>query len=219
MVDSGASACCLALRCVLNSSKLKYIHREAYVGDQLFDAGGNPISPEFVITVSLQLGEPKLSVFQRFVVVKTLPFSCIMGQTFLNTLNSWTVDNRRKFLILDFEIKKKEKKKVIVNNRSSEVSFSALPPESSADSIQFITTDRCRVMPRESIEVNVRATGPQLLAFRPATNITVITEGSMDVMGRLNIEVLPSVALLTHNNCTTKMVIHNQSDEVKNIKK
>ena len=38
-------------------------------------------------------------------------------------------------------------------------------------------------------------------------------------MFRLGIEILPSVALLTHNNCSTKFIVHNNSSETKTIKK
>ena len=39
------------------------------------------------------------------------------------------------------------------------------------------------------------------------------------MMERLHIEVLPSIALLTHNNCPTKLTVYNPSNEGKIIKR
>ena len=80
MIDSGANPNCISLRCVQGSSQLKVLSRSAYTGKQMVDANGEPIQPSFVIKCKLTLGTPSISIVTEFVVIKSLPFSCIIGQ-------------------------------------------------------------------------------------------------------------------------------------------
>ena len=204
IIDSGAIPCCIALRCVLNSPKLKCIMRQKYIGDRIIDANGNPVAPEFVIFVPLMLGQPAFSVTESFIVVKDLPFSCIIGQTLLNKLNNWSVDNKRHLIFF---------------NKTTIIPFSSSTPVIHSDSIQFITTSKCIIAPGERLEISTRATGPQLLPFRPITIISSINDISGDVTARLGLEIMPSLAFLTHNNCPAKFLVYNKSDIPKTIKK
>ena len=101
MVDSGAIPTCIALRCVLSSPKLKNLTRSKYYGHKIVDANNNPIIPEFVISVTFELGEPSLLITLKVVVVKDFPFSCIIGQSLLGQCDNWNVDNRRKIMTLN----------------------------------------------------------------------------------------------------------------------
>ena len=145
MLDTGAIPCCLASRCVLGSQKLSHVTRESYTGPAIFDASGNQVSHDFVINTSLRIGVPQVDVLQQFVVIKDLPFACILRGDFLKKLQTYEVSN------LD---------NVILLNKSSKVSFTTVPPFINTDTLQFITTGKCRLKPQETKEIDVRVTGP-----------------------------------------------------------
>ena len=70
MWDTGAIPCCIAYRCVKNSSKLKRIPINNYQGHPIVDASGNIMTPEFVITTVVTIGQPDISVKCDFVAIK-----------------------------------------------------------------------------------------------------------------------------------------------------
>ena len=78
MIDSGANLNCISYRCVQGSSVLRKLEHFPYSGRQIVDANGEPIEPDYVIKCQLQVGTPKLVVDTEFVVIKSLPFSCIL---------------------------------------------------------------------------------------------------------------------------------------------
>ena len=94
MVDSGANPNCISYRCFQASVCLKKLPRFKYEGRPIVDANGRVVEPEFVIKVRLGVGTPRLEFDTEFVVIKALPFSCILGQKSLKSFDSWEVSNK-----------------------------------------------------------------------------------------------------------------------------
>ena len=88
MIDSGANPNCISLRCVRGSDYLNSLARSQYFGQQIVDANGENIEPCYVLKCSLKLGTPSILIKTEFVVIETLPFSCIIGQTTLTTFKT-----------------------------------------------------------------------------------------------------------------------------------
>ena len=101
MLDSGANPNCISLRCVNGSSYLKRLTKYPYTGKQIVDANGAAIEPSYVIKCKLQIGNPEITVETEFVVIPSLPFSCVIGQQTLRTFDSWEVSKVNKTLILN----------------------------------------------------------------------------------------------------------------------
>ena len=112
------------------------------------------------------------------------------GESFLTKLDTYTVNNREKSILL---------------NNMYAVKFSPISPVINTDPVKFITTDKICLMSQETREIHVRATGPQLLPFRPVSNIFTLAEGSAKLMNRFDNNIFPSITVLTHNNCSTKL--------------
>ena len=98
LLDSGATVCCVAKRCVEASHELKTLPRKPYSGYGLLDANGEIITPSFVITAPIVMGRPAISLTVNFVVIDSLPYSCIIGLSLLSKLKQWSVDNERNFV-------------------------------------------------------------------------------------------------------------------------
>ncbi len=161
---------------------------------------GEPIEPDFVVKCQLQLGTPKLVFNTEFVVIKSLPFSCIIGQKALKTFDSWEISNINKILTI---------------NKTHTVPFHDNDNWLGSANIELITTNKTVIQPYGSAIVDVRATGHGLDTFRPKSAISVVVEGTERVCDRLSIEVLPSINVLTHQNCQQKIKVHNLSSKPK----
>ena len=196
MIDSGANPNCIAMRCVQGSPHLKQLERLPYSGRPIYDAKGELIQPTFVIKCRLSLGTPALVINTDFVVVETLPFSCILGQKMLKTFDTWEVSNVNRILTIN--------KNHIVPFYDAEGSFGS-------QTIDILTTNKTIIPPFMSAIVSVRATGPGLDTFRPRSNVSVIVEGTPHICDRLSVEVVPSVNVLMHQNCQQKIRVHNLS--------
>ena len=92
MLDSGATVCCLAKRCFEASSNLKHERLIPYNGPGLLDANGNFLTACGVIKEPLTIGTPASSFSVEFFVIDSLPYSCILGLSFLDQLKSWGVN-------------------------------------------------------------------------------------------------------------------------------
>ncbi len=204
MVDSGANPNCISLRCVQGSTHLKRLTKLEYSGKQIVDANGEPIEPSFVIKCQLKIGTPQKTIETQFVVIKSLPFSCILGQETLGTFSSWEVSNTNKLLTID---------KIYV------VPFHDCGNASGTANIELLTSQKTTIAPYSSAFVDVRASGQALDKFRPTSNVNVVIEGNPQYCDRLSIEVLPSINLLTHQNCVQKLKVHNLSPRTKSIAK
>ena len=89
LLDSGATVCCIA------SHEPKTLPRKPYSGYGLSDSNGEIIIPSFVITAPIVMGRPAISLTVNFVVIHSLPYSCIIGLSLLSKLKQWSVDNER----------------------------------------------------------------------------------------------------------------------------
>ena len=58
LLNSGATVCCIAKRCVEASHELKTLPRKPYSGYGLLDANGEIITPSFVITAPTVMVRP-----------------------------------------------------------------------------------------------------------------------------------------------------------------
>ena len=202
MLDTGANPNCISQRCVLGSEKLRNLERYQYAGKQILDANGQLMEPLFVIRCSVGFGSPIHIFTTEFVVIKSLPFSCIIGQTSLRTFSTWEVSNQNKLLTIN------KKHLVPFFNNSSEV-----------NSIDLITTQKSVIEPFKCAIIDVKASGPELGIFRPTSNLNVLVEGVTNTCERLSIEVVPSVNVLTHQNCQQKVKVYNLSGSCKTIAK
>ena len=63
----------------------------------------------------------------------------------------------------------------------------------------------------QSILVDFQVTGLNLSAFVSVSTLTVQTEGDSNIQNKLFINVLPQLCSLTLQNCTDKLIIHNES--------
>ena len=88
MIDSGANPNCISLRCVQGSKLLQSLPRNLYVGKCIVDANGRELQPQFVINCTMKFGTPAVTVECEFVVIKSLPLSCIIGQRTLRSFSS-----------------------------------------------------------------------------------------------------------------------------------
>ena len=202
MVDSGANPNCISLRCVQGSPLLRCLKQFPYSGKQIVDANGESISPSLVIKCKLSVATPKLEIDTEFVVIKSLPFSCIMGQKTLRVFDTWEVSNVNKILTL---------------NRRHTVPFH--DGEHLLTNIELITTNRTVIPPYSSAFVDVRATGSGLNTFRSKSHVSVLIEGAQRICERLSLEVLPSINVLTHQNCQQRLKVHNLSPKTKVVAK
>ena len=97
LLDSGATACCIAHKFVEGSPSLSTLAREPYQGLRLLSANGQLLQPSYVIkapAIYLQVIRiPAISLTANFVVIKYLPYSCIIGLDLLNQLREWSTNN------------------------------------------------------------------------------------------------------------------------------
>ena len=202
MIDTGSNPNCVSLRCVLGSNHLKNLERHGYSGRQIVDANGQPMQPSFMIKCDLCFGSPEVIIPTAFVVIKSLPFSCILGQKTLQTFFSWEVSNENK---------------IVTFNNKHVVPF--YNNGSAMQTVQLITIHKTTIAPFMSTVIDVKACGPGLGTFRPTSHINVLTEGNTTICNRLSIEIVPSVNILTHQNCSRKLEIYNFSATPKTIAK
>ena len=96
MIDTGATPCCIALRCVEASSNLQSLPRQNYVGTGVTVADGSVLQPSSTIRINVVIGQPAISVSVEFLIIKDLPYSSIIGQNLLQTFPKWEINNVNK---------------------------------------------------------------------------------------------------------------------------
>ena len=104
MLDSGEAICCLARRCFTGSRCLQNLTLTPYFGPGLLDANGKVMKPSGTIKVPLVIRQPAVSHTVEFVIIDELPYSCIIGLSFLIKFSHWGVDNFRNILHLEQSI-------------------------------------------------------------------------------------------------------------------
>ena len=196
LLDSGATMSCIANRCVTASPYLKNLTRHPYIGPGLLDVNGNPLSSLFEIRAPLVIGNPRLSIDVKFIVVDNLPYSCIIGMNFLKKLDFWGVDNKTGYLNL---------------NKSTCPVFTE--PQVNTN-ICLVSQNRCVILPGEMITIATTPKGTGMNAFRPITDITFLTEGKPELEKRTNILVVPALNFVSHKNCTNiPVTVKNNSSQ------
>ena len=202
MIDTGATPNCIALRCVMASSILKDLPRNTYRGNDIIDANGQPLQPSFSIKCDITIGTPQLAITCEFLVFDALPFSCILGQSTLSRFSTWSVSNANRL--------------ITINDNHILPYYDNYP---SSESLQLITTNKVLLNPYQSTLVEGRVSGSSLSAFRPVTHVPVVIEGEDNISNRLLIKVVPSVCLVTHQNCKHKVMVYNESPQRRTIAK
>ena len=172
-----------------------------YNGPGLLDANGNFLRPCGIIKEPLTLGSPTSSFSVEFFVIDSLPYSCILGLSFLNKLKSWGVD----------------KETMTFQFNDSFVAVSHDPP---LDNMMHLTLTRKLNIPAgQSMLVSAVARGPALSAFRPIMQVSTLVEGHIPFEQCLQVTVLPTLHLITHQNCVVHTTVVNNADTSRTIGK
>ena len=123
----------MARRSFTGSRCLQNLTLTPYFGPDLLDANGKVTKPSGTIKVPLVIGQPAVSHTVEFVAIDELPYSCIIGLSFLNMFSHWCVDNSRNILQL----------------KQSIVSVSSQP--SLQDNIAVMTTAKYTIPPGQAL--------------------------------------------------------------------
>ena len=201
MLDSGATVCCLAKRCFTGSPYLQNLPLQGYTGPGLLDANGQIMKPFGVIKAPLVVGHPAVSHTVEFMIIDALPYSCILGLSFLNKFTKWGIDNSKKLLHLDQSV-------VLVSSQPS-----------LQDNIAFITPNKYTILPGQSLTIKTVANGPSLHAFRPVSELTALIDGHAPFEERLHVKVVPYLHKVSHQHSCVPTVLVNTSAVAKTIKK
>ena len=201
MLDSGATICCLARKCFTGSRCLQNLTLTTYFGPGILDANGKVMKPSGTIKVPLVIGQPAVLHTVEFIIIDELPYSCIIGLSFLNKFSHWGVDNSRNILDLEHSI----------------VSISSQP--SVQDNIAFMTTAKYTIPPGQALRIPTIAKGSSLDALRPVSAPAVLIDGHLPFEERLHLKVVPSLNQLIHQNSCVYTTIVNCSNVPKVIGK
>ena len=98
-------------------------------GPGLLDANEQIMKPFAVIKAPFVVGHPAVSHIVEFIIIDALPYSCILGLSFLSKFTKWGIDNSKKLLHLDQSL-------VLVSSQPS-----------LQDNIAFITTNKYTILP------------------------------------------------------------------------
>ena len=85
--------------------------------------------------------------------------------------------------------------------------------------ITLIAPKHLKVSGNESTTVLSRATGNGLSAFRPITNVHIMTEGNEDLQKRLGLLIQPSIHIISEQNCTVPVRVFSHGSVSKTIGK
>ncbi len=202
MLDSAATRCCIAKRCVTSSPFLRTLTPKPYRGRPLLDANQKPIAVMHVITVQFMAGSHECELTVDMVVIDGLAYSCIIGTTLLSMLNSWGVDNVTSTLRLN----------------SSVVQVHDAPQHD--EQINLITSGKTRLAPGESRTIKAVARGPGFSATRPITEQLWMFEGLPEKEERCLVRVCPSLNVIgAHNEPVVQVQVTNTSEQWQGIGK
>ena len=201
MLDSGATVCCLAKRCYTGSRCLQNLTLQPYLGPGLLDANGQTMKPYGTIKAPLVVGQPAVSHTVEFIIIDALPYSCIIGLSFLDKFSQWGVDNSKSILHLGESI----------------VSVSSQP--SLQDNIASLTTAKYTIPPGQSLCIKTVANGSALDALHPVSELVALIDGHVPFEERHQVKVVPSLYNVTHQNSCVPTTIVNSSAISKTIGK
>ena len=83
----GCLLSCLPKEVLLGGPCLQNLSLQLYLGPGLLDANGQIMKPFGTITAPLVVGQLSLSHIVEFIIIDALPYSCIIGLSFLNTFS------------------------------------------------------------------------------------------------------------------------------------
>ena len=173
-----------------------------YLGQPLLDANRRPLSANHVIKVQFHVGTPSLSLYVDVVVVDHLPYSCIVGTTFLSQLDKWGVDNTTSTLHLN----------------TSMVHVYDSPQHDGQ--ITLISCSKTSLAPGESKLVKAITKGPGISPYRPITEDLWMYEGLPEREARSLIRVSPSLNVIgTNNDTVVDVLLTNTSAEMRSVGK
>ena len=182
VLDSAATQCCIARRCVTSSPILRQLPLKPYTGVPLLDANRRPLAANNVISVQFIAGTPGCCISVDMVVVDNLPYSCIVGTSLLAKLNNWGIDNVKSTLHLDSAI----------------VPVYDMPQHD--ERITLITSGKITLEPGETKTIKTVATGPGMVALRPITEELWMYEGLTEKEERSCIHVSPTLNVIGSRN-------------------
>ena len=201
MLDSGAIVCCLARRCLTSSPSLKTLPLQPYEGPGLLNANGTLMTPCGVVKAPLVLGHPAVSFNIEFIIIDSLPYSCILGLSFLNKLKKWGVDNSSQTFHLN----------------DSSIKVSNDPPLQ--DSLQLVAPRKFTIPPKKSIVIAAVAKGTALHTLRPVSEPSYLIDGHDPLEKRLGVKIVPTIKTIAHQNASVSTTIVNNSSAPKTLGK
>ena len=201
LLDSGATICCLALRCFTSSPNLRSLLVKPYFGPGIMSANGTLLKPYGLVNLPLTVGSPAICYTVEFIIIHDLPYSCILGLSFLHRLQKWGIDNTKQTLFL---------------NQSVVRVSSDLPHQ---ETLSLTTNQKFTIPPGQSLKVSVIASGSALNSFRPVTDLPSLIDGHKPIEERLKISVLPTIQVISHQHASALLTISNHSITPKTIGK
>jgi len=201
LLDSGATICCLALRCFTSSLNLRNLPVKPYFGPGIMSANGTLLKPYGLVNLPLTVGNPAICYTVEFIIIHELPYSCTLGLSFLNRLQKWGIDNTNHTLLL---------------NQSVVHMSSDIPHQ---ETLSLTTSQKFTIPPGQSLKVSVIAHGSALNSFRPVTDLPSLIDGHKPIEERLKISVLPTIQVISQQHSTALLTISNHSITPKTIGK
>ena len=102
-------------------------------------ANGTLLKPYGLVNLPLTVGNPAICYTVEFVIIHDLPYSCILGLSFLNRIQKWGIDNTNHTLFL---------------NQSVVQISSDIPHQ---DTLSLTTSQKFAIPPGQSLKVYVIA--------------------------------------------------------------
>ena len=164
-------------------------------------ANGTLLKPYGLVTLPITIGNPAICYTVEFIIIHVLPYSCILGLSFLNRLQKWGIDNTNQTLFLN----------------QSVVKVSHDPPHQ--DTLSLTTNQKFAIPPGQSLKVSVIASGSALHSLRPVTDLPSLIDGHKPLEERLKISILPTIQVISHQHACAEVIIINNSTISKTIGK
>ena len=202
MLDTGATPSCIALRCITANAVLSKLPRKPYLGLGITAANGENLQPDFIVTVTVTMGNPTTLVNVDILVIKNLPYSCIFGQNLLQLFDTWTVCNVNR----------------IISVNASKIPFHTDPFDVSM-CLNFVAATKTPVPPHKTVLVSAHPIGNLFSPYRPVSRPLVSVKPHEPTYNRLNLQSSPAVFAVSHQNCSIQIAISNMTDHTTTIGK
>ena len=200
MLDSGATICCLARCCLTSSPCLKSLPLQRYDGPGLLNANETLLTPCGVITANLTIGHPAVC-YVDFIIIDSLPYSCIICFSFLSKVKKWGVDNTLQTFFLD----------------NSSIKVSNDPPFQ--DFLHLFTPRKYTIPPKKTLKVAAIANSIALNPFRPFSELPYLIDVYDTFKQRLGVKIIPIIRTIAHQNASVSTIIVSNSNTPKTFGK